>query len=88
MAKKVSEEKMRKMLSKYGLEDLDDERDQYAVQQIAREMLGTGFMDAGTRMDFFAKATDKMQVIYQKALIEQNWIIIRQLDKIASLLER
>jgi len=84
----AKEEKITKTLSKYGLEDLVDDRDRSAVYQIARNLYGTGLMDAGTRMQLFAKPTDKMQVIYQRALIEQNWIIIRQLDRIASLLER
>ena len=84
----AKEDKIAKALSRYGLEDLADDRDRSAVYQIARNLYGTGLMDAGVKMQLFAKPTDKMQVIYQRALIEQNWIIIRQLDKIASLLER
>ena len=88
MTKKVSPDKMQKVLAKYGLEDLNDERDYMAVQQIARELLGTGLMDAGTRLGMFTKTTDQLQITYQRALVEQNWIIIRQLDKIARALEK
>lgn len=88
MAKKVSPDKMQKVLAKYGLEDLNDERDYAAVQQIAMELLGSGLMDASVRLGMFAKTTDQLQVIYQRAIVEQNWIIIRQLDKIARGLGR
>ena len=88
MTKKVSTDKMQKVLAKYGLEDLNDERDYAAVQQIARELLGSGLMDAGVRLSMFTKTTDQLQIIYQRAIVEQNWIIIRQLDRIARGLER
>ena len=88
MARKVSEDKIQKALVKYGLEDLSDVRDREAVQQIAQNLLGTGLMDAGIRLQAFAKPTDKLQVFYQRALIEQNWVIIRQLDRIAKALEK
>ena len=88
MTKKVSPDKMQKVLAKYGLEDLNDERDYMAVQQIARELLGSGLMDAGVRLGMFAKATDQLQITYQRAIMEQNWIIIRQLDRIARGLGR
>ena len=88
MAKKVSPDKMQKALAKYGLEDLNDERDFMAVQQIARELLGSGLMDAGVRLGMFTKATDQLQITYQRAIMEQNWIIIRQLDRIARGLGR
>lgn len=88
MAKKVSTDKMQKVLAKYGLEDLNDERDYMAVQQIAKELLGSGLMDAGVRLSMFTKTTDQLQIIYQRAIVEQNWIIIRQLDRIARGLGR
>lgn len=88
MTKKVSTDKMQKVLAKYGLEDLNDERDFMAVQQIAKELLGSGLMDASVRLGMFTKATDQLQITYQRAIMEQNWIIIRQLDRIARGLGR
>lgn len=88
MAKKNSEEKVLKTLTQYGLQNLSDENDRTAVYKIAKDLYGTGLMDAGVRLQMFAKATDKLQVIYQRAIIEQNWVIIRELDRIASNLEK
>ena len=88
MAKRSSEEKIIKTLSQYGLQNLSDENDRNAVYKIAKDLYGTGMMDAGVRLQLFAKATDKLQVIYQRAIIEQNWVIIRALDRIASNREK
>ena len=88
MARKVSEDKIQKALVKYGLEDLSDVRDREAVQQIAQNLLGTGLIGMTMSMGIGARTSDRLQVYYQRAIMEQNWIIIRELDRIAKALEK
>ena len=82
------EAKAQEILAKYGLEDVDP---QYAaaVKQISLELMGTGLMNAGAT---FGGGTErdilKVQMYYQKAIIDQNWIIIRQLDQLCKLMEQ
>lgn len=73
------EEKLNKMMAKYGLENLSPEyRDK--VKDINLELVGTGLMEAGMKLSMAAKTEDQLQVQYLKTILEQNWIIIRLLD--------
>ncbi len=82
-----AQEKALKMLSKYGLENLTNEKDVESVRKIMHDLMGTGMMEAGMTLTLGGKASETLPVYYQRAIIEQNWIIIRQLDRIAKLLE-
>lgn len=84
----IAAEKERKMLAKYGLEDLKNESDVQSVRKIASELLGTGMMESGATLGGGSeKDLLKIQMYYQRTILEQNFIMIRQLDRIASLLE-
>lgn len=79
----IKEEKMQKMLAKYGLEDLKDERDKEAVKSITYELMGTGMMEMGISLGGGSeKDIAQVQMHLQRAIMEQNFIIIRQLDKL------
>ena len=90
MAKKSSAEKVQKMLDRYGLGELSNEQDIASVMRIAQELQGTGLQEAGMTLSFGfgTKTSERLQVYYQRAILEQNWIIIRQLDRIAEALSR
>lgn len=78
-------DKTAEMLAKYGLENLNDPADQESVRKIVSELVGTGMMETGMKLGSIgSKAEDILPVYYQRAILEQNWIIIRQLDKIAN----
>lgn len=79
-------DKTQQLMAKYGLEDVDP---MFApvVRDIANELLGTGAMEAGLKLSL-AKAEIQLPISYQHVLIEQNWIIIRQLDQLCKLLEQ
>lgn len=77
--------KERKLLKKYGLENLSDPQDYESVRKIAVELMGTGFSEAGLKMSM-AKPEVTVPISYQRAIMEQNFIMIRQLDRIAQLL--
>lgn len=88
--KETKEEKqarqVQEMLVKYGMDDLSDERDITAVKQIASELYGSNVAEFGMLLS--SKAEDVWKISYLRAIIEQNWIIIRQLDRLNKNLEK
>ena len=86
---KASEQEKRekKLLQKYGLDTITDPNDLESIKKIANELLGTGFGEAGLKIGM-AKPEVTVPISYQRAIVEQNFIIIRQLDRIAKLLDR
>ena len=72
--------KTAEMLKRFGLENLSDERDLATVKKVAEEMMGNGLIEFGAALT--GKAEDVAKISYLRAILEQNWIIIRQLDKI------
>lgn len=83
----IKENKEQAILEKYGVGNLKDPADRESVKKIANELVGSGLMELGMRLSF-AKAEDQLPISFQRAIMEQNFIIIRQLDRIASLLEK
>lgn len=78
-------DKTAEMLAKYGLENLSDRADLESVKKIVSELVGTGMMETGMKIGSIgSKAEDILPVYYQRAILEQNWIIIRLLDKLAN----
>lgn len=84
------EQKIQAVLAKYNLEDLSDERDKEAILKIAQSMVGVGLIAAGADIGLGTneKAMIQAQMHYQKVIMEQNFIMIRQLDRIAKALEK
>lgn len=78
--------KEQKLLKKYGVDELSDPRDMESVKKIAQELIGTGLSEAGMKIAM-AKPEVTVPISYQRAIMEQNFIMIRQLDRIAQLLE-
>lgn len=77
-AKKVEE-----LMEKYGLQELSDPRDIKAVETIANKLASSNLINIGTAMvGGLPQDVGKMSLL--QAIVEQNWIIIRQLDKLNS----
>ena len=75
-----------KILEKYGLQGLSDPKDQQAVYNLAYEMSGSALESLGLMLQ--GNTTDSSKIYALRALMEQNFIIIRQLDRITKLLEK
>lgn len=73
-----AEDKAAKALAKHHLEEISPKYAQ-AVQEINNELIGTGAMEMGAKLSF-AKGEELLKISYLRALVEQNWIIIRMLD--------
>lgn len=87
---KVSKEekkaaKMQEMANKYNLCDINP-KDLETIKSINYELMGTGLMEFGTLLT--GKAEDNVKIAYLNTLIQQNWIIIRQLDEISKKLDK
>lgn len=75
------EEKVQKLLSKYGLQNLSDPRDIEAVKNIAIDLAGSRAIEFGTLLQ--GNSADAVKMSYLNAIMQQNFIIIRLLDRIA-----
>lgn len=75
-------EKVYELLHKYGLQELSDPRDVESVKQIAYKLAGSNLINLGTALGGSAQDVGKLSLL--QAIVEQNWIIIRQLDKLNS----
>ncbi len=80
------EEKAQELLKKYGLEDLSDPRDVEAVTKITYDLMGNKLIEFGTLLQ--GNSVDSTKLSYLHAIMQQNFIIIRQLDRIAKSLEK
>lgn len=75
------------LLDQYGVGALVDPEDRDSVRRIAQELVGSGMMETGMKLSM-AKPEVQLPISYQRAIMEQNFIIIRQLDRIAKALEK
>ena len=79
------QEQMRKFMEKYQLDEID-KKDLVVLNRIASDLAGNGFFKVGMALSF-AKAEEQAKVTYLSALVEQNWVIIRQLSRLNKNLE-
>ena len=78
-------ENIKTTMQKYGLEDLRDDRDFKSCKNIAADLAGNKLMEVGSLLK--GNPSDAAKMSYLHAIVEQNFIIIRQLDRIASKLD-
>ena len=76
------EQKAKAIMQKYGLENLSDPRDIQAVKNIANDLAGNKMIELGAI--FNGSGVDAAKLSYMNAIMQQNFIIIRLLDKIAN----
>jgi hypothetical protein len=82
-------EKEQKLLEKYNLTALSDPEDIESVRKIVTELVGTGISEVGLALGGGnEKEYMRLQMNFQRAIVEQNFIIIRQLDKISKALTK
>lgn len=78
--------KVQAFLDKKGLGELTP--GSYSqVENIMGDLAGNGMMKAGLALSF-AKAEEQAKVTYLSALVEQNWILIKQQDDILKELKK
>lgn len=75
-------QKAQALLEKYNLTDLSNAADIASIRHIATDLAGSGLLDFGSLLSGDESAMIRVMVKYQRALMEQNFIMIRQLDRI------
>jgi len=92
--KKTKEEKkqdkqhqqLQEFMEKYQLEDLD-EKDMAVLQRIVNDLMLNGLLKTSMALSF-AKVEEQAKVNYLATLVDQNWMIIRQLSIINKNIEK
>lgn len=86
-------EKVTKILEQYGLNlenySIDDikKKNVTNLTKIAADLIGNKWFKAGLALSF-AKAEEQAKVTYLSALVEQNWILMRQNEIIIKELQK
>ena len=87
--KETKEEKQQRKaletMTRFSLQDLPAEY-QDAVKNIALELSGNSMMETGAFLSGM-KTEDTLKISYEKAIMQQNFIIIRQLNELISLMK-
>lgn len=79
------EQKAQEIMERFGLNNLSD-ADYKSCIKIVRDLTGLGLMKAGMALSF-AKSEEQCKVGFLSAMVEQNWIMIRQLDEVNQRLD-
>ena len=80
------QQEINNFMTKYQLEEIDD-KDLVIIKKIATDLIGNNLLKAGMALSF-AKAEEQAKVSYLSALVNQNWIMIRQLNNISNKLDK
>ena len=81
-------EQIEKMLAKYRMSALSDPDDIASVSEIMSDMAGNGLLTLSAATNLHGNPADLATMTYLRAIIEQNFIIIRQLDRLNKKLEK
>lgn len=81
------EEKMRRILERYELSELSSKYAN-AVKNISSELAGSGLGEFGNLLAPNTDTSLRIQTQFLNAIVQQNWIIIRQLDEISKKLNK
>ncbi len=77
--------KMQETLNKYELNNLDSEYAN-AVKNISLALAGNNLIELGSTLGM--TSAENLTTSYLKAIVEQNFIMIRQLDEISKKLNK
>lgn len=80
------QQEINNFMEKYQLDEIDD-KDLVMIKKIATDLIGNNLLKAGMALSF-AKAEEQSKVSYLSALVNQNWIMIRQLNNISNKLDK
>lgn len=75
------------IMEKYGLQNIRDPKTAESLRFIGRELMGNGFLETGALLSLKAKSEDLVQMSCQRAIVDQNFILIRQMDELIGLLK-
>ena len=79
------QEQLKEFMEKYQLEDLD-EKDMVVLQRIVKDLMLNGLLKTSMALTF-AKVEEQAKINYLATLVDQNWMIIRQLSRLNKNIE-
>lgn len=87
-AKETKEDKAARkaqaVMDKYGLSEIEP-KDLESVRTITNSLMGNSLIELANI--FNGSSVDSAKMSFLRALVEQNWIIIRQLDRLNKRLD-
>jgi len=83
----IREEKTKKILEKYELSNISSEY-YNAIRNINSELAGSGLSELGNLLSHDTNTSLRIQTQFLNSIVQQNWIIIRQLDKIIRKIDK
>lgn len=84
-AQEKERKELEKFMSRYNLKNLSIE-DLEVLKRISTDLAGNGFFKIGMALSF-SKAEEQAKVTYLSALVEQNWLVIKQLGDLNNKLD-
>lgn len=72
--------KIYETMNKYGLNDLENQKDKESAMNIAANMAGMELMKVGVALS--SKVEENAKISLLATIAEQNFIIIRQLERL------
>lgn len=83
----IIDDKLRGFMKSHGLESLEKTEAEMA-KNIANQLMGNNLITLGTALSFGGKQEDVAKLTYLSALVEQNWMIINQLNKLNKSIDK
>lgn len=82
----IIDDKLRRFMRAHGLDSLE-KSDAEIASSIAKQLAGNKLIELGTLLSFGGKAEESAKLTYLSALVEQNWLIINQLNRLNKKLD-
>lgn len=84
----IKNEKTYKAMQRYGVANLSDPKDMESIRNIVNSLAGSSLMEVGSILAGDNTTMIRVNAQYSRAIFEQNFIIIRQLERLNNNLER
>lgn len=81
-------DKIQQAMRRYGVDSLSDPQDQQSIKNIVAALSGSSLMEIGSLIGGSEAVMIRVNAQYSKAIFEQNFIIIRQLERLNRNLEK
>lgn len=82
------EEKLEKLLEIYKVNNLYNKDDEDSIKEIVSFLSNNNLIELGSFLTNDINTVSRINANYNRAIVEQNFIIIKQLDRLCELLKK
>ena len=82
------EEKLQKLLEIYKVNNLYNKDDEDSIKEIVSFLSNNNLLELGSFLANDINTVSRVNANYNRAIVEQNFIIIKQLDRLCELLKK